>query len=73
MQENAVICNLDWLSLTCQFYTRYPVVLSQEGVLAFERLKQYLTTTEEEPENWILMKQDFKEQFIIYTDTCNER
>ena len=27
---------------------------------------------EEEPENGILMMPDFKEQFIIYTDACDE-
>ena len=46
---------------------------SEAGKAAFERLKRYLpTTTAEEPENGILMMPDFKVQFIIYSDACDE-
>ena len=48
-------------------------MLSEAEIAAFQRLKIYLTTTtEEEPENGELMMPDFKEQFIICTDVCDE-
>ena len=52
---------------------KYPVKLSKEGLEAFEKLKQYLTTTSNESsENGILLMPDFTQQFIVYTDACDE-
>ena len=52
---------------------KYPVKLSKEGLEAFEKLKQYLTTTSNESsENGILLMPDLTQQFIVYTDACDE-
>ena len=52
---------------------KYPVRLSKEGLEAFEKLKGYLTTTtDEDPEAGILLMPDFTQQFIVYTDACDE-
>ena len=52
---------------------KYPVKLSQDGIEAFEKLKKYLTTTSnEDPEAGILLMPDFTQQFIVYTDACDE-